>query len=162
MDQDQLSPEAVAALLADELPITGSHICFTAGAQTTALPVVAVDATARPDLLDLGRVIRMGSRQVSIGATTLAPFLRPPEAFIVLTIGLVAPVNCSLKLIFRLPQQSQLIESIVKAPRFVLTPSPIDPNGVFDSSQAIVLACPDPTETVRQTVDLVDSWPDGG
>ena len=60
MSEDQsVSPDNIRAIFAEALPITGTGTCYLAGAPTTAVPVITVDAANRPDVLDLGRVVRL-------------------------------------------------------------------------------------------------------
>ena len=57
---------------------------------------------------------------------SLATFFRRPEGFVVATVTFTSPVSCALKLIFHLPQHSQLVQAFVAAPQVVISPSPLD------------------------------------
>ena len=78
----------------------------------------------RPELLDIGRVINQaqpGAMTVRWGAT-----FTPPVAEVVLVIAITTPVvACSLKLGFHLPRESEILESIIQAPAFAITPHPL-------------------------------------
>jgi hypothetical protein len=159
MSEDHsLSPDDIQAIVAEALPITGTGTCYLAGAPTTAVPVIAVDAANRPDVLDLGRVVRLEPLGPIHATMSLATFFRRPEGFVVVTVTFTSPVSCSLKLIFHLPQHSQLVQAFVGAPQVVISPSPIDAEGNFDASRGIAITCTDPQGVVRHAVDLVNSW----
>jgi hypothetical protein len=157
-DDPSLSLAAVQAIFADELPITGWGKCYLASAPATEVPVIAVDATGRPDVTDLGRVVGLEPRGVTVGSIHLRSLFRHPEGFVACSVAFTSPVTCSLKVIFRLPRQRDLALAIVAASKFVISPEPLDADGNFDASHGIALACTDPTGVLRQAVALADSW----
>src|SRR4051794_30566287 len=157
-DERPFGADEARALFADELPIIGVGKCFLDNDPNSPVPVIAVDATNRPDLLDLGRVMRLEPAGATAATLSLRPFFHRPEGFVALTVTLTSPVSCSLKLIFRLPQQSMLAHAVVAAQRFVVSVTPIDTEGNFDAARGIVLNCTDPTGVVDQAIEQVDRW----
>lgn len=164
MSQDRtirpFSPEEQRAFFADEVPITGDGIAYLASAAEVPVPVVAVDPAGRPDLQDLGRVLRLEpAGSDSVGPLQIGAYFRPPVGFVLISASFTSPADCSLKLIFRLPRQSQLVQAVVDAPKFVISPGPIDADGEFDASRGIVLTCSDPDGFVRWAIEQVKGWP---
>lgn len=145
MSCDQsFSSEQVRALFADELPIVGVGAAYLPSVPTTGVPVLIVDAVGRLDVADLGRVLRLEPQGSTTGFMRLVPFFRRPKGYVAVTISFTSTVNCSLKLIFRLPRQSRLAQNVVAAPKFAISPDPIDAAGNFDPSKVIVLTLSGP------------------
>ena len=157
------SLEQLYAALTEErntLPIVDVGTISPARSPETPLPVLVIDPTGRPELLDVGRVINQekpGAMQVRWSAT-----LTPPAAQVVLRIDVATPVAFSLKLRFHLPRESGLLESIIEAPALAITPYPL--RGVertVEPRSVIVVTCPDEYDVVRAALDQVDMWNGG-
>lgn len=170
---DSMQPrndDEAQAFVADGLMVTECGPVTLASAPTTAVPLVIVDASQRPDLLDLGRVFiqeQPGGGEVHAGWDLLVYDADgadaagdQPRGYVSLTIVMNRPVASSLKLLFALPRWIDELERIEVAPKLAIALGPPDADGHWDPLKLIVLGSPGSHahEVIRNAVDLVESW----
>jgi hypothetical protein len=164
------SDEEARAFVAGGLMVTECGPVSLESAPTTAVPLVVVDPTNRPDLLDLGRVFiqeQPGGGEAHTtwdllaydagGADTAGDL---PRGYVSLTITTSRPVASSLKILFALPRWIDELERIEVAPKLVIALGPPGPDGNWDPLKVITLGSPGSHahEVIRDAVELVESW----
>jgi hypothetical protein len=164
------SDEEAQAFVADGLMVTECGPVTLASAPTTPVPLVIVDASQRPDLLDLGRVFvqeQPGGGEVHAqwdllvydadGAPTASD---QPRGYVSLTIIMSRPVTNSLKLLFALPRWIYELERIEVAPKLAIALGPPNVDGNWDPLKLIVLGSPGAHahDVIRNAVELVECW----
>jgi hypothetical protein len=171
MDGMQSDNEQEARTFLDGgLTVTQIGPVTLASIPATEVPLVVIDASQRPDLLDLGRVAvqeQPGGGEVH-AQWDLLDYVTPaaqtavdqPRGYVSLTIIMNRPVTSSLKLLFALPMFIDELERIEVAPKLAISLAPPDANGNWDSSKLIVLGTPGAHahEVIRDAVDLVNCW----
>jgi len=154
-----LSSHELRTLFDGELPIIDQRIVYQTG--PAAGPLIVVDASKRPDVVDLVRVIKRVSPGVATMQCSWRPLFLRPSAWLQLNVEITTPAVCSLRIVFRLPGQSELADEIAAMGWFSLSPYGFEADGSVDPEKTILVTCPDPTEAVRRTLDRVDAWGPG-
>jgi hypothetical protein len=138
------------------LPIIGVSAVTLGEPSPGKVPVIAVDASGHPDMARLRREIERTKNLVT--HTLWFPTLQRPKATLLLSVTVRAPIVCGFRLRFELPESRELLLSLSRAGRVILTLAPLGAGGAFDNSTAIPLFIPDPHDIVKTTIAEVDSW----
>jgi hypothetical protein len=161
---------AVEAFVADGLLVTECRPVTLASAPDATVPLILVDAAARPDLLDLGRVFvqeQPGGGEVRTRWDLLedeagwqASAGERPRGYVSLTVSVSRPVRSALKLLFTLPRWIDELEWIAAASKLAIALGPPDDEGNPPPLQLATLANPGAHahEVVRDALDLVERW----
>ncbi len=142
----------------DALRIRGSTLSTRLNDVTQRVLVLWVDARDRPEILDLPRVVHQeGGRMPS--RMSWQAYLTPPTALVTLTIRRVDSMPFTMRLLFELPEDREILEEVVEAEQVGISPHPIARDGTFDPMKAFLFRCPgDPLGLVGRTITQVERW----
>jgi hypothetical protein len=85
--------------------------------------------------------------------------VNPPTGFVLLTIRRPGPASFTMPILFALPDDRELLEETIDAEYLGITPFPIEGDGTFDHTRAILFRSPgDPHGVVGRVIAQVDAW----
>jgi hypothetical protein len=133
--------------------------------QSTALPVVWIDVTDRPDIADLPRVIAAGRAASDSSPLAGTQWLADHAAHqTVLIVTFVEPVSCTWALRFDIPRRIGILERVAGAGQLLVAwdapPATVDEDGEQD---AVITATPArglllPITTTTQLRAILRMW----
>jgi hypothetical protein len=97
------------------------------------LPLVLVDATGRPDFVDLFRVAELDGEQPEIQVGWLVSPLSGQQRSIQMTCQVVRPVKAAYSLWFQAPEHTALLRRIATAGQFLLGVQPSEDIGAVNA-----------------------------
>jgi hypothetical protein len=133
----EVSEDAAMSDRPPPLPITAMTFADLEAPPPAQVLIIGVDATGRPDVADLCRVMTQEG-QSSVSANWSADSRRVPT-WVSLSVQCLAPVECRFSIEMELPENIDLARMAAAAERIAITPEPLAEGGSLSPTALIDL-----------------------